>query len=114
MPPLPLSIYTDQPSGIVGNDDCGQMSAWYVLSTLGFYPVTPSRGEFVLGAPQVASAELRLADGKSLRIVANGFDESRAYAARVQLDGKALTGPIIPYRDLVQGGELRFEMQAVP
>ena len=107
-------FYTDAPSGIVGNDDCGQMSAWYVLSTFGFYPVTPSRGEFVLGAPQVRKAELQLADGKTLRIVADGFDEARPYAARVSLNGKTLASPIIRYQQLLQGGELRFQMAAMP
>jgi predicted alpha-1,2-mannosidase len=107
-------FYTDAPSGIVGNDDCGQMSAWYVLSTFGFYPVTPARGEFVLGAPQVRSAELHLPGGKPLRIVAEGFDETRPVASAVSFTGTPLTSPIIRYPTLMQGGELRFRMSPLP
>lgn len=107
-------FYTDAPSGIVGNDDCGQMSAWYVLSTFGFYPVTPARGEFVLGAPQVRSAELHLPGGKPLRIVAEGFDETRPVASAVSFTGTPLTSPIIRYQTLMQGGELRFSMSTLP
>jgi predicted alpha-1,2-mannosidase len=107
-------FYTDAPSGIVGNDDCGQMSAWYVLSTLGLYPVTPSRSEFVLGAPQVRKAELQLADSKTLHIFADGFDETRPHAASVSLNGTTLASPIIRYQQLMQGRELRFQMAAMP
>lgn len=107
-------FYTDMPSGIVGNDDCGQMSAWYVLSTLGFYPVTPSRGEFVLGAPQVHKATLQLAKTRTLRIEAKGFDEFSPYAERVALNGSLLHSPIIRYQTLMQGGDLTYTMTAMP
>lgn len=107
-------FYTDAPSGIVGNDDCGQMSAWYVLSTLGFYPVTPSRGEFVLGAPQAARIKLQLADSKILQIRTDGFGESHPYAEHVDLNGNPLSRPIISYQTLMQGGELTYMMTAMP
>lgn len=107
-------FYADTPDGITGNDDCGQMSAWYVLSTLGFYPVVPASGTYVLGAPQVRAATLRLPGGKPLRIRVEGFDEGRPYAARAKLDGRVLNPLSVPHAALVAGGELHFEMHASP
>jgi putative alpha-1,2-mannosidase len=107
-------FHDDTPSGITGNDDCGQMSAWYVLSTLGFYPVVPASGTYVLGAPQVRAATLRLPGDKLLRIRAQGFAEDRPYAVRAWLDGRKLDALSVPHAALVAGGELRFEMQAAP
>ena len=69
-------FHGNTPNGMIGNDDCGQMSAWYILSTLGFYPVNPASGEFVLGSPQVKKATLQLAKNKSLTIEAKNFSES--------------------------------------
>jgi predicted alpha-1,2-mannosidase len=107
-------FYSERPNGITGNDDCGQMSAWLVLSTLGLYPVQPASGSWVLGAPQVRSATLHLADGKALQIVAEGFGEGRPYAARALLNGLAVNPLNVPHADLVGGGPLRFSMQALP
>jgi predicted alpha-1,2-mannosidase len=107
-------FYADSPAGITGNDDCGQMSAWYVFSTLGFYPVRAASGSYVLGAPQVAAAQLRLANGKSLRIVSEGFAESRPYAAKAWLNGRPADAMQLDHSALTQGGELRFEMKPVP
>lgn len=107
-------FYDDTPKGITGNDDCGQMSAWYVLSTLGFYPVLPASGTYVLGAPQVRGATLRLPGGKRLRIRAQGFAEDRPYAVRARLGQRTLDALSVPHAALVAGGELRFEMQAAP
>ncbi len=107
-------FYSDRPSGIVGNDDCGQMSAWYVLATLGFYPVVPASGEYVLGAPLVRAATLQLAGGKTLSIKAQGFAEDRPYAKQAWLNGKLLTPTALPHAVLAAGGELRFEMQPLP
>jgi predicted alpha-1,2-mannosidase len=107
-------FYTDAPSGIVGNDDCGQMSAWYVLSTLGFYPVTPSRGEFVLGAPQAAKVQLSVPGRKPLTVLAEGFGEHAPYARAATLDGKPLDPTAVSYRQLAGGGVLRFSMGPMP
>ena len=93
-------FYRDTPDGVVGNDDCGQMSAWYVFATLGFYPVDPASGDFVLGRPLVAGATVRLPGGKALRI-------GQARQARVTLNDRPL-GRSVSYRDLVRGGSLRF------
>ncbi len=107
-------FYADRPSGITGNDDCGQMSAWYVFAALGFYPVRAASGSYVLGAPQVASAQLRLADGKTLRVVAEGFSESRPYAAQARLNGQPVDATQLGHSALTQGGELRFDMKPMP
>jgi len=108
------SFYTDRPTGITGNDDCGQMSAWYVFATLGLYPVRPASGSYVLGAPQVASARLRLAQGKTLNVVSDGFAESRPYAASARLNGLPVDATRLDHSALTQGGELRFAMQPLP
>ncbi len=104
-------FYTEKPNGILGNDDCGQMSAWYVLSTLGFYPVMPASGEFVLGAPQVRAATLRLPGGKPLSIRADGFGVHTSYASAAQLNGRAVNPIALGYADLMVGGTLRFAMR---
>jgi predicted alpha-1,2-mannosidase len=98
------AFYSDRPDGIIGNDDCGQMSAWYVFATLGFYPVEPASGRFTLGRPLVSNATLHLANGKVLQI-----DQSRA--ADVVLRGQALIGPMVDYHSLMAGGKLSFPLR---
>lgn len=105
-------LYHLAPNGICGNDDCGQMSAWYVFTCLGFYPVDPCGGEYVIGAPQLPEARLRMPDGKVLRIVARNLSEKNLYVKSVTWNGIPLTSFILHHRDLVQGGELVFEMMA--
>ena len=102
-------FYRDTPDGIMGNEDCGQMSAWYIFATLGFYPVDPSSATYVLGAPLVEHATLTLAGGKRLVIRACGNSARRPYAAAVTLDGRRV-GPVVAHRDLANGGLLEFEM----
>jgi predicted alpha-1,2-mannosidase len=107
-------FYSDRPDGILGNDDAGQLSAWYVFATLGFYPVVPASGEFVLGSPQVRAARLRLAGGKSLVLRAEGFGESRPWARAARLGGALLDPRAISHSALSGGGELHFDMAATP
>jgi predicted alpha-1,2-mannosidase len=107
-------FYTDRPNGIIGNDDCGQMSAWYVLSTLGFYPVVASSGEFVMAAPQVRSATMELSKGRRLHIVASDFGKTDRYVYRVRLNGQVMPTTATRYQALTAGGTLRFERTAVP
>jgi predicted alpha-1,2-mannosidase len=107
-------FYSDRPDGILGNDDAGQLSAWYVFATLGFYPVVPASGEFVLGSPQVRAARLRLAGGRSLVLRAKGFDEHRPWARSARLRGEALDPRAISHAALAGGGELRFDMAETP
>ena len=107
-------FYSDRPGGITGNDDCGQMGAWYVLSTLGMYPVVPASGTFVLGAPQVRSANLQLPNNKVLKIVALNYGRGRTHATRAILNGKATNPLAMRYQDLIQGGRLEFRMAHPP
>jgi predicted alpha-1,2-mannosidase len=94
-------FYGDKPNGIIGNDDCGQMSAWLVFAMLGFYPVQPASGQFVLGAPLVRAASLQLPGRAVLRITA-----SRGQAAGARLDGRAVDPLALRYADLMAGGTL--------
>lgn len=100
-------FYADNPQGLIGNEDAGQMSAWYVFATLGFYPVVPTSGDYVLGHPLVARARLRLAGGKVLEIRAEDTDRADAFAAHAVLRGGVpLTR--VSHAALVGGGTLRF------
>ena len=99
------------PEGLCGNDDCGQMSAWYVFSAMGFYPFNPCGGEYVVGAPQVPRATLRLADGRTFTMTAKGLSAARKYVKSVSLNGRPVTDWKIRHADIVKGGELVFEMK---
>jgi predicted alpha-1,2-mannosidase len=103
-------FHGNTPNGMIGNDDCGQMSAWYILSTLGFYPVNPAGGEFILGSPQVKKATLHLAKNKSFTIEAKKFSEQAIYNETRFLNGNKINTPYITYRDVRNGGFLTFEM----
>lgn len=106
-------MYAPTPEGIIGNEDCGQMSAWYVFSSLGFYPVCPGSNEFVLTAPQFPKAVVRLANGRTLTVTADNPRRS-VYIASVTLDGKPIDRNYITYDELMQGGELHFVLQPRP
>ena len=102
--------FSDKTDGICGNDDCGQISAWYVFACLGFYPVNPVGGEYVLGAPQIPSVEIALENGRVFRMVAHGFSKSNRHVKAVRLNGRPLEGFILRHTDIFAGGELAFEM----
>lgn len=106
-------MYAPTPEGIIGNEDCGQMSAWYVFSSLGFYPVCPGSNEFALTAPQFPKAVVRLANGRTLTVTADNPRRS-VYIASVTLDGKPIDRNYITYDELMQGGELHFVLQPRP
>lgn len=108
------SQYRPAPDGLVGNDDLGQMSAWLLFTSLGFYPVTPGSNQYVLGRPFVERATLRLPDGKQLRVVADHLSAANGYVGAVRLNGKPLNRSYVTQKELLGGGELRFEMQATP
>lgn len=105
-------FYDDTPTGITGNEDCGQMSAWYVFSVLGFYPVNPSTGEYILGAPQIRKAKVKLAGGKTLTITANGISDEAKYVVNARLNDRALNDNMVRHSALRKGGKLTFEMSA--
>lgn len=106
--------YADRPDGLAGNDDVGQMSAWYVFTALGFYPVAPGSGEYILGRPFLPKTAMRLPNGKTFTIVAEGLDDKHTYVGRVSLNGKPLQRTFLRHDEILAGGELRFSMQAEP
>ena len=108
--------YRNAPDGINGNDDCGQMSAWYLFSTLGFYPVTPGSNTFALGAPQLpkVTVQLQRPVPHQLVIKANGLSPQRPYVARVTVDGRPLSSNHITYDQLINACEIIFDMTDCP
>lgn len=106
-------LYTTQPNGLVGNEDCGQMSAWYLFSALGFYPVNPANGKYILGSPEVKAATIYLPENinkKTFRIKVNNQSPENIYVKSVSLNGIPLNDFYINHQQIMQGGELVFEM----
>jgi len=108
------SQYAPRPDGLAGNDDLGQMSAWFVFSAMGFYPVAPASNEYVIGRPFVDRVVLNLPNGKRFTIAADGLDAAHPYVGVVSLNGKPLLRSVLRHQDIMAGGELRFTMQAQP
>ncbi len=109
--------FRNQALGINGNDDCGQMSAWYIFGVMGFYPVTPASGMYAIGAPQFPEIKLNFQlNGKQhqLEIIARNLSEENRYVQKVTLDGKQLQTPFISYKDIINGSKLVFEMGPKP
>ncbi|MDE6779210.1 MAG: GH92 family glycosyl hydrolase [Alistipes sp.] len=107
------TLYHAAPDGLSGNEDVGQMSAWYVLSSLGMYEAEPAGGRYWFGSPLFDRAELQVPGG-TFRIVAENNSAENKYIQRVWLDGRPYTKPHIAHADIMRGGELRFEMGAEP
>ena len=108
------SQYKPTPDGLSGNDDLGQMSAWFVFTALGFYPVAPGSNEYVIGRPFLDRATLNLPNGKRFAIVAEGLSDTNKYVGKVTLNGKPLARGYLKHDEIVAGGELRFTMSAKP
>ena len=104
------TFYFNRPDGLCGNEDHGEMSAWYVFACLGFYPVNPASGEYVFGAPQVPGVKLRLPGGKLFEVVAKNLSEQNMYVKSVTLNGRKLDGFVLRHADIIGGGRLVFEM----
>ena len=103
-------MYKNNIDGLCGNDDCGQMSAWYIFSAMGFYPVCPGSDRYMLGAPYLPYMKVRLGNGKTLEIKAPNISDENRYVAKVTLNGKEITNRYITHSELMQGGVLEFEM----
>ena len=103
-------LYMPAPDGLCGNDDCGQMSCWYMFSAFGFYPVNPISGEYVFGAPQLHEATLHLPNGKTFSIKANGLSEENKFVKEIRLNGKKVDYTTIRYDDIMAGGTLEYDM----
>jgi predicted alpha-1,2-mannosidase len=106
--------YKNAPDGLGGNDDCGQMSAWYMFSSLGFYPVAPGSDSYSLGSPAVKSAVLKLENGKTFTVEAINQSDKNVYVKQVLLNGKAITTHAIKHADILNGGKLTFYMSSKP
>ena len=108
------AMYGPSEDGLCGNDDAGQMSAWYVFSSLGFYPVTPGSDFYAVGSPLVKSAQIQLPNGKILNLKAENQSPINIYVQDVILNGRSLKDHQIKHRDILQGGELLFKMNNKP
>jgi len=108
------TMYGPTVDGLCGNDDAGQMSAWYVFSSLGFYPVTPGSGDYAIGSPLVKEAVIHLENGKILRIRVKNQSIENIYVDRVIVNGKTLGGILLSHGDIINGGEIVFEMNNSP
>ncbi len=108
------SLFDATPEGISGNEDCGQMSAWYVWSALGFYPVTPASLEYVIGAPQLGRAVIDVGGSRTFTVVAEGLSARNLYIQSAALDGRPYDKAFVRHEDIVRGGTLRFVMGPRP
>jgi len=106
--------YSNTPNGVLGNEDCGQMSAWYVFAALGFYPLNPASAEYVIGSPLFARVTLNLPNGKTFEISAPNNAAHNVYIQSARLNGRRLDAPAITYAQIEAGGRLEFAMGPKP
>jgi predicted alpha-1,2-mannosidase len=107
------TMYSDTPDGLCGNEDCGQMSAWYIFSALGFYPVTPGSDLYMIGSPLFEKASIRLENGKTFTVIASGLSAGNLHIQGATLRGKGHSKSWIRHSDIMKGGELVLEMGPV-
>ena len=107
-------LYTDNPDGLAGNEDCGQMSSWYILSSLGFYPVNPSNGVYVFGSPVFDNAKIELGNNKSFTVKTVNNSQKNIYIQSVKLNGVDYKNAYITHKDIIKGGEIEFKMGPNP
>jgi putative alpha-1,2-mannosidase len=98
----------------VGNDDCGQMGAWYVLSAIGFYPVCPGSNIYAIGSPLIDKAVMHFESGKTFTIKTINNQQGNVYINSARLNGTNYTKSYLTYEDIANGGEIEFTMSAVP
>lgn len=107
-------MYTPKPDGLCGNEDCGQMSAWYVLSAMGIYSVCPGNTQYAIGSPLFRKAAIKLENGKIFTIIAKNNSKENIYINEAYLNGKPLTHSWVDYSEILKGGELKFVMANTP
>ena len=107
-------LYKNAPDGISGNEDCGQMSAWYVLSSLGFYPVTPASNQYIIGTPLFPKATVNLENGNTFTVVAQNISAANKYIEYASLNGQSLDRTYITHEEIMKGGTLEFSMTDNP
>ncbi len=108
------AFYTNAPDGLIGNEDCGQMSAWYILSAMGFYPVTPGSGLYALGTPLFDEVKMNLENGKMFVIKSKRLNADAYYVASTTMNGKPSTNAFLLHSDVMKGGELDFTLSHSP
>ena len=108
------TLYSDAPDGLSGNEDCGQMSAWYVMNAMGFYQVCPGWPVYSIGRPLFDEVTLRLEGGKTFVIRAKNNSEKNKYIRSATLNGRPLEGPFFTHEELMTGGVLEFVMSDRP
>jgi predicted alpha-1,2-mannosidase len=108
------TAYSNTPNGVLGNEDCGQMSAWYIFTALGFYPLNPASAEYVIGSPLFTRVALNLPNGKTFEISAPNNGARNVYIQSATLNGKLLHTPVITYAQIEAGGKLEFVMGPMP
>ena len=107
-------FYHDDPDGVIGNEDCGQMSAWYIFSSLGFYPVFPASGDYVLGSPLFDKVAINLSDGKKFTVETINNSSENIYIQQAELNGQKLSKGTINHNDILNGGHLKIVMGNKP
>lgn len=107
-------LYTDDHAGYSGNEDCGQMSAWYLFSSMGFYPVNPANGIYCFGSPQLPKATINLANGKTFTVVTHNAGGMNVYIQKILLNGKEYKKLYIRHQDILQGGTIEYFMGEKP
>jgi len=106
--------YGNKLDSLSGNDDCGQMSAWYMFTCMGFYPVCPASDYYVIGAPQIPKVVMHLSNGKKFTMIANNLSDQNIYVQSIQLNGRPLDNPFLPCRAVQKGATLVFTMGPQP
>ena len=107
-------MYKDDIRGLGGNDDCGQMSAWYLFSAMGFYPVCPGTDQYVIGAPYLPYMQVKLPNGNTITIKAPKVSDRNRYVQRLKVNGKPYTKLYLTHEQLTNGATLEFEMGSKP
>lgn len=108
------AMYKPTQDGLGGNDDFGQMSAWYIFSTLGFYPVAPGSPIYSIGSPAIVNAKVQLENGKVFEVIVENQSDKNVFVDQVHLNGKPLHSPFITHDEIMQGGRLEFQMSSQP
>ena len=107
-------LYTNTPDGISGNEDCGQMSAWYVFSSMGFYPVTPGSNQYIIGTPLFPKSSINLENGNTFTVEAKGLSAENIYITSAHLNGEPLNRTYLFHEEITKGGHLIFELASSP
>ena len=107
------TLYFNDPDGLSGNEDCGQMSAWYILNAMGFYQVCPGKPVYSIGRPLFNKATVNLKDGKKFTVIAKNNSRENKYIQSMVLNGKPLDKPFFTHQDIVDGGTLELTMGKV-